>query len=97
MKVLEKSEEVSLHNNILGIKPLSPVKFVPANIFGIANSGISSSAKNRLDKGRNGLFSPQRKSATNFFNKKQYDEPVNIVDEMLSTMSSGITYLNYLS
>jgi hypothetical protein len=42
----------------------------------------------RFAKGKDGVFSPQRKSFTSSF--KQYDEPVNIIDEMLSTMSSGI-------
>lgn len=78
-----------------GLKPCSPVKFVPANIFGIANSGVSNAVKHKLEKTKSSVFSPARRSMSNF-NKKQYDEPVNLIDEMLSTVSSGRFFLYHI-
>lgn len=49
---------------------------------------MSNPIRNKLEKSKSTVFSPNRRSASNF-NKRQYDEPVNIMDEMLSTMSSG--------
>jgi hypothetical protein len=57
------------------------------SLYGIANNGLSNSLKNKLMRGRNPIVSPMHKSATQFF-KKQYDESVNVMDELLSTVSS---------